>query len=89
MDHTLLSIGLSATFAALVFTISVFGSALDEARQLEVDNYFTRSPLLSYFSSFLLGILAWPALLVLMVLPFKWELFVDAVRAVVTEPQEI
>lgn len=85
----LISIGICAVFVALVFTLDCFGDALREAQWLGVDNPFTRSPKLSYFVHFVLGILLFPVWLLCMMVPSAWLSVIAGIRAVVLEPAEI
>ena len=70
-------------------TSLAFSPALREAQRSGVDNEFTRSPNLAYFTQFVSTMLLTPIFLVIVHMPRVWESYVSATRRVVLEQREI
>lgn len=88
MLFTFIYLLLAMVVADTVTTIA-FKAALREAKELEVDNEFTRSPRIALTTQFVLAMLLAPAFLVIACMPNAWDTYVAATRRIVLEPREI
>ena len=80
---------LLAMVVADTVTTIAFKAALQEAKELGVDNEFTRSPRIAHATQFILAMLLAPAFLVIACMPHAWDSYVAATRRIVLEPREI
>lgn len=88
---------LAATFIYLFIagwiadTVTTLGfkASLQEARELGIDNEFTRSPGIAVATQFVLAMLLAPVFLVIACLPSACEAYIRATRRIVLEQREI